>query len=228
MPYTETFPYDGANDLYAKPVSAGSLPSNSPSWAADAIDQDSAGFGAVVFDGLTTDQTYWVYEQVGGSKANTDPVLGDITDGGDLSSIQAKVNLIGSQTTFIGPPVLSVTTPIDLIIGDDYKVANGREISFEFDAITGFTIGTAIGKFGGKKTGSETVNFFLVTTGTSAITDVGGGRWKVVFEVDQTDTATKSPGPYDWSVEIAQGGEEITVGRNGDTRSRINLRVKQT
>ena len=96
MAYSETFPYNGSNDLYVKPVSPGSLPSNSPSWSDDSIDFNSVGFGAVSFTGLTDGQTYWVFEKIGGSKASTDPQLGIISSdtASDISAITSDVTTI--------------------------------------------------------------------------------------------------------------------------------------
>lgn len=150
------------------------------------------------------------------------------TEDTQLDDIQDKTDLIGVNTVVLAPPAINDTSTTDLIIGDDYNAANDREIAFEFTAITGFTLGVCTAKFGAKKPDSPTVNFFLVTAAAPAITDVGGGMWKVVFEIDKAATSSLKPGTYDWSVEIVEAGEEVTVAKNTKTGSRIRLIEKQT
>lgn len=226
MTYSKSIPYGGSNTLYAKPVSPGSTPSNSP-WTGDDVASDSPAFGAVPFTGLTSGQEYWVFEQAGGSPANTDLVLGVISDN-DLAAVKAKTDLIGANTVVLAPPALNDSTSTDIIIGDDYKIANDRQITFQFAAITGFTVGTCTGKFGAKHNATPSVDLFSVTASTSAITDIGGGMWQVIFEIDKDVTAALKPGSYDWSAEIVEGGEEVTVVKNTKTSSRLRLIAKQT
>lgn len=235
MAYSKTVPYSGGGTLYAKPVTDGSLPSSTPTWATDVVSTTASNSSGVTFTGLTDGQAYWVFEQVGGSPASTDLVYATFDPASDLASLSADILEIKAKTGLIGVNSASLSAVAvpegsipSIIIGDDYKVANGREYSWEFDAITGFTLGVATGKFGAKKPGSETTNFFLVTCLAAAITDLGGGRWKVVFEIDQNDTNSLAPGSYDWSVEIVQSGEEVTIARNADTRTQVKLLRKQT
>jgi hypothetical protein len=94
MAYSETFPYTGSNTLYVKPVSPGSLPNNS-AWGDDDIAQNSSGFSAVTFTGLADNQVYWVFEQLGGSPANTDILLGEIQPNNhSLNTIATEISKI--------------------------------------------------------------------------------------------------------------------------------------
>jgi len=97
MAYSSTFPYTGANDLYVKPVTDGSLPSNTPDWITDSIDFVAAGFGAVSFTGLTDGQTYWVFEKIGGTKASTDILLGVINPSSDVSSLSSQISSLSTE-----------------------------------------------------------------------------------------------------------------------------------
>jgi hypothetical protein len=109
MAYSSTFPYTGSDSLYVKPVSPGSLPNNSPNWGNDSINSSSAGFGAVVFTGLTDGQVYWVFAQIGGSKASTDILLGIISPSSDVSSISSQISSLSSEVEKIPRASGSIT-----------------------------------------------------------------------------------------------------------------------
>ena len=94
MSYSTTVPYSGSNTIYAKPVSAGSTPSNTPSWSSDVVSSGTPAYGAVPFTSLADGQTYWVFERAGGSPANTDLALGVINPPSDVSSISSNVSSI--------------------------------------------------------------------------------------------------------------------------------------
>lgn len=115
-----------------------------------------------------------------------------------------------------------MSAPVNyLIIGDDYKGDNDRSIDLTFDAISDFTT-AAIGKLGFTSRDDS----LLVTGGV--VVDNEDGTWTVSFEIDQADTAGLTPGSYNWSVEISQGGEEITVGRNETKVEQIQWVEKHT
>lgn len=81
MPYSETFPYNGANTVYAKPITPGSPPSGTPSWAADNVASGTPASGSVPFTGLTSGVEYWVYEKDPDNPVSAnDIVLGSISD----------------------------------------------------------------------------------------------------------------------------------------------------
>lgn len=163
---------------------------------------------------------------------DTNMLQTDWTDGGRLDlildAIQVQADLIGTGSAFLTTPVsLNGTINGSIIIGDDYNAANERAFEWEFAAITGFNAGTATGKFGAKHVNRPNDYSFLVTNGT--VTDEGGGTWKVSFDLDKTDTESLIEGSYDWSVEIVDGGEEITIAGNTETpRNLLKLAEKQT
>lgn len=109
MAYSTTVPYSGSNTIYAKPVSAGSTPSNTPSWASDVVSSGTPAYGAVPFTGLTDSQIYWVFERAGGSPANTDLVLGVMNPPSDVSSISSNVSSILTEVQRIPRASGSIT-----------------------------------------------------------------------------------------------------------------------
>jgi hypothetical protein len=113
--------------------------------------------------------------------------------------------------------VVTVSSPVNIngeisgpiVIGDDYKSANGRAFSWTADAPTGFVLATSTCKLGFEIDGVS-----VVKTGT--ITDAGSGDWTFTFDLLKTDTASVSPGWADWSVEcISAGGIEHTIVKSG-------------
>lgn len=145
-----------------------------------------------------------------------------------LVDIQAQTDLIGSGTVFTSPPVTETGQLDAIVIGDDYNKANNRSFKWTFDAIPGFNIGVCTGKFGAKHSSNPSAYSFLVTAPAGDITDLGGGRWQVEFEIDHTKTDELPQAFYDWSVEITEDGEEITIAKSRDTRDRVRLVHKQT
>lgn len=145
----------------------------------------------------------------------------------NVLAIKPKTDLIGSGTAFTAVPVSELGQLDKIIIGDDYLKANSRSFKWTFDAIPGFTIGTCTGVFGVKASSNPALSFTSTAT-TTDITDLGGGRWQVEFEVAKTLTSALPQGTYDWSVEIVQAGTEITVAKSKDRQSPVRLMVKQT
>lgn len=149
-------------------------------------------------------------------------VWGDLTDSTSdaLEAIQAKTDLITSKTVGTQLPVASSGVIDEIIIGDDYLAANGREFVWTIAAPTGFILGTSTCSFGGKK-GTET----WLVSGT--ITDAGGGNWTLSFDLNKTDTEGLEPGTYEWSVEVKNASsKEITKVRSRTTK--VKLVEKQT
>lgn len=141
-----------------------------------------------------------------------------------LAAIQAKTDLIGTGSAFAEAPVSEDGTIINLIIDDDYLAANGRALEWTFTGITGFTT-SATGKFGLEKANDPTKTA-IVTGGV--VTDEGGGTWKVSFDILNTDLTALTPGEYEWSVEISEGGVLITTIKNQQNKTRVTLLAKQT
>src|SRR5690606_8080563 len=104
-----------------------------------------------------------------------------------------------------------------------YLAANGRALEWTFDEITGITT-SATGKFGLKDalTGTEV---YVNTTGT--VTDLGSGTFKVSFDITNAALNALSPGKYDWSVEVLEGSYKITVARNRQIKTRVDIVEKQ-
>jgi hypothetical protein len=144
----------------------------------------------------------------------------------DAVSIKAKTDLIGTGTAFSGPPVTESGQLTRIVIGDDYNAVNGRAFSWTFDAIPGFVVGSCTAKFGLKHATNPAMYNALITAAT--VTDLGGSRWKVSFDVDKTDTASLPQAHYEWSVEIVHATDEVTVAKSEDTRDRVKLVTKQT
>lgn len=147
---------------------------------------------------------------------------GDLTDATSetLDAIQAKTDLITSKTVGTQLPVASSGVIDEIVIGDDYLAANGREFEWTIAAPTGFVLATSTCSFGGKKG----TNTWLVS---GTITDAGGGEWTLSFDLNKTDTATLEPGTYEWSVEVKNASsKEITKVRSRTTK--VKLVEKQT
>lgn len=140
-------------------------------------------------------------------------------------AIKAKTDLITAGQVQIVSPVGAggnITTPI--FAGDDYKASNGRAFEWTIDARTGFSAGTATCRFGGS---SEDTGDSWNVSGT--VSDIGGGKWKLSFDLTKTVTATLSPGFYRWSVELVNpGGDEVTEVYNSNANRQAEVRAKQT
>jgi hypothetical protein len=139
--------------------------------------------------------------------------------------IKAKTDLITSGIVQIVSPVGAggnITTPI--FSGDDYKESNGRAFQWTIDARTGFSAGTATCRFGGY---SEETGDSWNVSGT--VTDIGGGEWRLSFDLTKTVTSQLAPGFYRWSVELANpGGDEVTEVYNSNANRQVEVRAKQT
>ena len=157
-------------------------------------------------------------------KADAD--LGTATGGmvANTEAIKAKTDLIGSGALLISAPVSGDGDLLELILETDYLAANGRALEWTFDEITGITT-SATGKFGLKDadTGTEV---YVNTTGT--VTDLGSGTFKVSFNITNTALDELPPGKYDWSVEVLEGSYKITVARNRQIKTRVDIVEKQT
>lgn len=142
-----------------------------------------------------------------------------------ISSITDKTDLIGTGTGIVNAPVTDDGGLEYIVLGDDYNAANDRAFEWTFPAIAGFTV-AATGKFGGELPNATTAQVWLITNGI--VTDEGSGMWKVAFDLDKAVTEDLAEGNYDWSVEIVEGGEEVTIAQNLQTHTRVKLIEKQT
>ena len=141
-----------------------------------------------------------------------------------ISLIKAKTDLIGTGSAQLGAPVSGDGDLLELILETDYLAANGRALEWSFDEITGITT-SATGSFGIKDalTGIEV---YVNTTGT--VTDLGSGTFKVSFNITNTALDGLPPGKYDWSVEVLESPYKITIARNRQIKTRVDVVEKQT
>ena len=135
-------------------------------------------------------------------------------------AIKAKTDLItAGAVTYTSPVAASGKISIPIIIGDDYLAANTRAFEWTITARSGVVVGTASCRFGGT---NEELNKSWLVTGT--VSDIGGGQWKLSFDLDKTATGALAEGYYRWSVELlSAGGTEITEvfsGRNVEVRNK--------
>ena len=225
MTYSISVPYNGASTLYAKPVSPGSTPSNSP-WDGDAVTSGTPAYGAVPFTGLTDGQEYWIFERAGGSPANTDVAIAFVSDPSSMLTAEqaAKLALIGTGYAVVNSPVSADGDLVELIKDTDYLAANGRALIWAFDEITGITT-SATGRFGITNT-DDGAEVYVNTTGT--VTEPTAGNFQVSFDIINTAISALTPGNYDWSVEVIEGSVKITIARNRQVRTQVEVVEKQT
>ena len=152
--------------------------------------------------------TYWVLVANVSTPSLYVPVLVTATDATYYASI-AELNrdeaiaAVAAMVTTAG----TITGPI--IIGDDYLASIGRSFQWTIAALTGFSAGTSVCRFGGR----YKTNTWLVT---GTVADVGGGNWTLTFDLPRTATTGLAEGYYEWSVEVANAsGSEFTRVRSG-------------
>lgn len=224
MAYTEYLDYTSGLDLYAK-----AKPLDTATWANGIVALTENGTTGEYSASTFVDSTsYNVFIQADVSPADTDTKTGiTITPPGDgaLTAEQAaKIALIGTGTAVVNTPVADDGTLEELIIGDDYLLANGRALEWVFDEITGITTAGEV-HFGLQDalTGDEV---YVNTAGT--ITDLGDGTFKAIIEIPKAALTALTPGQYDYSVQVVEGTTEITIAKNRQIRTRVRLVAKQT
>lgn len=211
-------------------------------WKATSTAVNMAGYGAGTVEISLIDPSYnlaWVGEiDIDAAGDPVNPSMGDPwntsipgaygagTAGYILGeTILSKTSLIGTGAAFATAPV-SVTGDLEvLVIDDDYLAANGRALEWTFDSIPGFAAGTATGKFGiiNPANASE---FYVNSSGVTS--DLGGGVWKVSFDIPKAALTGFTETDYNWSVEIVQAAVEITIIKNHQHRTRVRVEKKQT
>ena len=133
-----------------------------------------------------------------------------------LDTIQAKTDLIGTGSATVSAPVTASGEITEIVIGDDYLSSNSRTFDWTVDLPVGFTAGQTSCYFGGQM---DRANKWLVQ---GAVTNVGGGKIKLSFELAKTVTEKLLPGAYDWSVEVRDSnGVEITRVRAKTTSAAL-------
>ena len=152
---------------------------------------------------------YWVLVSgVSDPDARPVPVTVTATDATYYSSWidftrDSAIGAVSAMVTTAG------TIPGPIIIGDDYLASIGRSFQWTIAALTGFSAGTSVCRFGG----AYKSNAWLVT---GTVADVGGGNWTLTFDLPRTATTGLAEGYYEWSVEVANAsGSEFTRVRSG-------------
>lgn len=229
---TKYFYYTSGSNVYAKP-----LPLTTSPWSTGVINANENGSTGQYAISVDDSTEYFVYKRSGASPASSDGppfrMLGASAgqDYGDqLDAIQTKTDLITSAGVTISQPTNATGQfATDLIIGDDYLAANGREIYWTFTKPTGTTIASSTCKLGFKRVvvvDGVSTTYELVVTGT--VTDAGSGNVKCSFDITKTQSAKLTEGDYDWSLEyIGDAGEEITSARHSK-RGKARWVSKQT
>ena len=134
------------------------------------------------------------------------PVAGSVD--AHLDSIQAKTDTIGALTVTLTAPVATAGNAITVIRGDDYLLADGRELSFtgtNWPVITGGAVALI-------------VRFPTVTSYTGVVT----GAAACYIELTDTQTALLTPGVYDYDLQATLagvGGSVITLAQGTFTVS---------
>ena len=125
-----------------------------------------------------------------------------------LDVIQAKTDTIGALTVTLTAPVATAGNAITVIRGDDYLLADGRELSFtgtNWPVITGGAVALI-------------VRFGTVTSYTGVVT----GAAACYVELTDTQTALLTPGVYDYDLQATLagvGGSVITLAQGSFTVS---------
>lgn len=153
------------------------------------------------------------------SYIDTDEIAADGFVGSDgelradlLGDIQSKTDLLTSNTVQVSVPVAINGSIAEIVIGDDYLAANNRSFYWTVPAVAGMSVGSVTCWFGGEAQGSAEGSWLV----QGAVTDVGGGNWKIEFNLTGERTAACAAGFYSWSAAIHdQNGVEITKVRKG-------------
>lgn len=136
------------------------------------------------------------------------------------ANLDTQLGAIAEKTATIGTGVISGSSPVsdtgniaEIIIGDDYKAANGRAFTWTVAAPTGFTLADCTCHFGGNGGVKGSWNI------SGTITDAGSGNWLLSFDLLGSHTASCSKGKYEWSVAVHNSsGIEITKVRSDSTK----------
>lgn len=154
------------------------------------------------------------YPSSGGGGSGSDPLENAVPGSYAVGTAGYKIGLITAAAINSSAPVAADGTISEIIIGDDYKAANGRAFSWTIEPPTGFVAGTSECSFGGKS--SDGAYTWLVT---GTITQ-SGSNWVLSFDLPGSATATCKPGFYDYSVEVKHTNE-ITKVRSRTTRTKL-------
>jgi hypothetical protein len=144
----------------------------------------------------------------------------DLADGIALDTLLTRTSS-GVNVT-VTSPVAETGQLKELIIGDDYLVANDRALVWTFPAIAGMSIGDATATLG--------VRRGTFSTSWSGSVGVGaGGSWVATIQIGNDEWDGVTQGLYEYSLEITDGvnTREITRVIN-DVECKVFLRNKAT
>ena len=223
MAYTEYFQFTSGLTLYGK-----ARPYNA-TWATGVVSMAENGSTGEYSSASFVDGTqYGIFIQAGGSPASSDTPIGTIYPsmaGTGLTAEQAaKLALIGTGYAVVNSPVSADGDLVELIKDTDYLAANGRALIWSFDEITGITT-SAVGRFGIENVDDGT-EVYVNTTGT--VTEPSAGEFQVSFDIPNAALSALTPGNYNWSVEVTEGSIKITIARNRQVRTQVEVVEKQT
>lgn len=223
MAYTEYFQFTSGLTLYGK-----ARPYNA-TWATGVVSMnENASTGEYSSASFVDDTQYGIFIQAGGSPASSDTPIGTIyppVAGTGLTTEQAaKLALIGTGYAVVNSPVSADGDLVELIKDTDYLAANGRALIWSFDEITGITT-SAVGRFGIENVDDGT-EVYVNTTGT--VTEPSAGEFQVSFDIPNAALTALTPGNYNWSVEVTEGSVKITIARNRQVRTQVEVVEKQT
>lgn len=130
--------------------------------------------------------------------AGTDVVVsGDsVTEVDKPSEILSK--LAGGSVTWTAPVTAAGTIDQPIVIGDDYFASSSRALDWYVDPGV-FPVANATCFFGGK---SPSKPGWKVQGTVSAVVVDSVPKWRLRFELANTDTGALQPATYEWSVEL--------------------------
>lgn len=178
--------------------------------------------GNVVRDGYLANGETTIqpgYPSSGGS--GSDPLENAVPGSYSAGTAGYKIGLITAAAIATSSPVATDGTISEIVIGDDYKAANGRAFTWTITPDSGFVLATSTCTFGGK---SPDGKYSWLVTGSITLS---GSNWILSFDLPKTATASCVPGMYEWSVEVKDvSSNEVTKVRSRTTRTK--LVAKQT
>ncbi len=125
-----------------------------------------------------------------------------------MDDIKAKTDPLGSATVTVVSPLSTNGLAIELVIGDDYLVANGRQLDFTIAAgapnLTGASVSLCVS------------DQLLVLPGT--VTSAGAGAQTIRFQFTHTTVQFSLVGGQDYTYDIRavlSDGATVTLLSSG-------------
>jgi len=172
-------------------------------------------YGRGLFADLDDEKEYTIYEQQGASPAATDFPVKNVPLAVLSDDLLAKIGSIG--TIAIDGPVSTTIAGqlVSLIVGNDYLIANGREITIAFPS--GITPASTTLRFVQVDCSGAPETFSVVGTATAS-----GGTVACVFEIEADDWAGVVAGRYEWFLDVVDSNDKLmTPVKSRDQRVRF-------